>query len=133
MDDLDLWFDETWKKLPTYLFTSQTKGSRKMALDELKKVKPTIETLGAIRAWVESKEAIDVELRKSGTFVASWPHFHRMIKRQFWQDDLPVIKQKKRSMDQSNCACGAAIDHSASRLCWACYDKRYGNSLCGHT
>ena len=130
---LDVWFEQTWKSLPTFLFTSQTKGSKKMALDELKKLKPDDITLARMRSWLKSKEEIDVQLRNSQQFVAPWPHFQRMIKREFWQDDLPVTKHKRESApDKCSCGCGRKVDHSGYRLAWPCYDKRFGNTLCGH-
>ena len=118
---IDDWFEQTWKQLPTFLFTSQTKGSKKLALDELKKAKPDDETLANIREWVKDKEAIDMQLRNSGQFVAPWPHFCRMIKREFWNDDLPVVKHKKKASN-AKCKCGQDINHAGYSLCWRCYD-----------
>ena len=125
------WFELTWKQLPTFLFTSQTKGSKKMALDELKKLKPDEETLNAMAEWLKRKEEIDLQLRNGQKFVAPWPHFCRMIKREFWNDDLPVIKHKKKA-STNKCECGQDIDHAGYRLCWNCYNRRFGNSMCGY-
>jgi hypothetical protein len=130
--DLSAWFETTWKQLPAFLFTSQTKGSKKLALDELKKIKPSDETLLKIREWLKSKEEIDKQLKNTQQFVAPWSHFHRMIKREFWQDDLPTLKTKRARGAAGKCPCGNDIDH-ADGICWACYDKKYGNSMCGTT
>ena len=128
---LEVWFEQTWKQLPTFLFTSQTKGSKKLALEELKKIRPDEKTLIKITEWLKSKEEIDMQLRNQQKFVAPWPHFFRMVKREFWEDDLPVLKRKKK--ESGKCGCGQDINHSGYGLCWICYDKRFGNSLCGHS
>ena len=131
-EDTEIWFDEVWRKLPKFLFTSQTKGSRKLALVEIEKIKPDEKTRIKISDWLKSKEEIDTQLKNQGGFVAPWAHFHRMIKREFWEDDLPTLKKKRPRGANGKCSCGQLIDHAGYGLCWNCYDHKYGNSLCGH-
>ena len=128
---IEVWFEQTWKQLPTFLFTSQTKGSKKLALDEIKKAKLDDETLVKITEWLKSKEEIDVQLKNQRKFVAPWPHFFRMIKREFWNDDLPVLK-RERKQATGLCECSGEIEHAGYGCCWSCYNERFGNTLCGY-
>ena len=124
-------FERTWKQLPTDMFTSQNKGSKAEARKEWDKLKLDDATITLLTDFLTAKESIDRQRRKGTEMVPAWPHFCRMVKRRFWEDDLPTAKYKSaRSTD--TCECGAPIDHGGHRCCWGCYDKRFGNSLCGH-
>ena len=123
-------FEQIWKALPRDLFTSQNKGSKAEALKEWGKLKVDQDMYDLMLEFMELKETADRAKRKDG-FCPGWPHFCRMLKRQFWLDDKPIIKREKYT-NPNKCQCGGEIDHGGHRCCWPCYDERFGDSLTGH-
>jgi len=123
-------FELTWKALPADLFTSQNKGSKMEARKEWDKLKIDDDVYKQITEYLKAKEEVDRQRKQGPGLVPAWPHFCRMLKRQFWLDDLPVVKHK-RAAPTGKCDCGGPIDHSATRLCWRCYGEKFGNTLAG--
>ena len=123
-------FEQYWKSLPTDLFTSQSKGSKARARTEWEKLKVDETLYKQIMEHTKQKEAVARAQRKSDQFVTPWKHVERLLKFQYWQDDIPMLKANKKAHIYE-CKCGAPIDHGGYRLCWKCYDARFGTTQTG--
>ena len=124
-------FEQYWKSLPTDLFTSQSKGSKARARTEWEKLKVDESLYKQIMEHTKQKEAVARDQRRQDKFVSPWKHVERLLKYRYWEDDLPKVKTK-HTRAPNMCSCGQPEAHGGYHLCWRCYDKRFGVSLCGH-
>jgi hypothetical protein len=126
-------FEAVWQSLPTDLFTSQNKGSKAEARKEWEKIKVDDKIYNEIIDFLKAKEEVDRMNRKTEQFTAPWPHFCRLLKRRFWEDDKPVPKRGKKACAPTKCReCSNPVDHGGYQLCWTHYDDKFGNTLTGH-
>ena len=130
---LEDWSLFIWARYPNDL---GSKGSRKQFLDEMKKLKPDDELRQRIDTMMSSKIRSERKLKAKGEFIPGWPNFCRMIKRQFWDDDI-LSTSMPATNPQSSCECalchvdvslnGMSAKTPQGQLCADCYRQHYAD------
>jgi len=84
-------FESLWKSFPSDL---GSKGSKKRAFDEFKKLNPPDALINrmlfAVTDQIENKRAI----KEAGEFSENFPHVERWIKNRRWEDELQDCPKK---------------------------------------
>jgi hypothetical protein len=127
------WFLAWWGILPTHLFTGNSKGSRQEAWLEWKKLSPDRDLCKKIGEYTKEREQAWNQLKSTGDTVPKWKQAVRLLKYQFWQDELPKLKYKRSPGAANLCKCGSEVEHGGYGCCWRCYDNLHGNKLAGWT
>jgi hypothetical protein len=92
-ESLKNWFEIWWQRLPSRLFTSQSKGSKKRCYENLQKLNPDDDLMKEISDYTQEKARTWKTLMNKGVKVDPWQHAERMIKNEFWNDDLPCVSE----------------------------------------
>ena len=103
--ELKAWFERWWSRLPTPLFTSKNKGNKKRCYKQVEDLNPDQELRDKIDTYTQEKSRAWKKLIADGVRVDPWQHAERMIKNEFWDDDLPCISEAKQTGIISTIAC----------------------------